>query len=321
MKEVNESLIKNGSFWLPKSASVFSDRVDIMFNIITWASIFMFFSIIFMGIYFIFKYKRSPTNLKASEQITHNHKLELIWTILPLIFVIILFFVGYKDYLNMVVPPANSMEIRVIGKKWLWQFEYPKQGVKTLNEIVVPVNQPVKLIMSSEDVLHSFYIPNFRTKKDVIPNRYSRLWFEATSTGNYQIFCTEYCGDGHSGMLANLKVVSQEEYDDWLKNGSAGDDLPLDKLGEKLYTSSACITCHSIDGTAKTGPTWKGLYGKKREFQDGTSAIADDDYIRTSIKKPMAKVVKGFQGVMPSYEGMLNERQLNGIIEYIKTLK
>jgi len=321
MKDVNESLIEHGTLWLPRSASTFSNSIDSTFNIITWSSIFMFVCIVAVGIYFIIKYRRTPSNQQAASQVIHNSKLELVWTVIPLVLLIALFFWGYKDYLNMAVPPANAMEIRVIGKKWLWQFEYPKQGVKTLNEIVVPVNQPVKLIMSSDDVIHSFYIPNFRVKKDVLPNRYSRLWFEATSTGNYQIFCTEYCGDGHSGMLANLKVLSQEEYDDWLKNGSSGDDLPLDKLGEKLYTANACATCHSLDGSSKTGPTWKGLYGKKREFQDGSSAIADDDYIRNSINKPNLKVVKGYAPVMPSYEGLLNERQINGIIEYIKTLK
>ena len=321
MKELNESLMKQGSMWLPRSASTYSDNVDFLFNVITYGSFILFVLLIAITVYFAFKYRRTQFNLKAKSQITHNNALEITWTIIPLIILMGIFVWGGMDYLTLTVPPSNAMEIRVVGKKWLWQFDYPQQGLKTINEIVVPLGQPVKLIMSSDDVIHSFYIPNFRIKKDVVPNRYTRVWFEAKVTGNFQIFCAEYCGDGHSGMLANLRVLPRDEYDEWLKKGASGDDLPLDKLGEKLYVSNACNTCHSMDGTVKTGPSWKGIYGQKRELANGSVVTIDDEYIRESVLDPSLKVVKGYQPVMPTYKGLLNERQINGLIEYIKTLK
>eukprot|EP01048_Picozoa_sp_COSAG05_P013283 COSAG05_NODE_1399_length_4977_cov_2.256253_2_plen_322_part_00 len=321
MSENVESLVENGSFWYPQAASDIAATVDTLFYVVLWASVFLFFAIVWVTLYYAFKYRRSQKNLKASGQLTHHLVLELSWTIIPLILLMGLFYWGFKDYLNLIIPPADAVEIRVTGKKWFWSFEYPEQGITSVGEIVVPVDQAVKFIMTSTDVLHSFYLPNFRVKKDCVPNHYSRIYIKPNRTGTFQIFCTEYCGDAHSKMMAVLKVVSQEEYTDFLESGSANDDIPLAELGKKLYTKNACNSCHSIDGSRLVGPTWKDLYGKTRVFADGTQIIADDNYLHESIVEPAAKIVKGYPAVMPSYAGLLKEREITAIIEYIKTLK
>jgi len=321
MNQENQSLMNEGPFLLPKSASTVSSDVDLLFYFLLWGSVFIFFAIVLVGSWFLYKYKRSNANKVASGQMIHNTFLEVTWTVVPLIVVMIVFGWGYRDYLKLMVVPPDAYEIRVLGKKWLWEFNYPKEGVTLLNEIVVPVNTPIKLVMSSEDVIHSFYIPNFRVKRDVLPNRYTRIWFEATEVGNYQVFCTEYCGDGHSSMMANLTVLSESDYEAWLKEGSSADDMPLVELGEKLYSSKACNTCHSLDGSSMTGPTWKGLYNQVRELSDGSTVKADDNYLRESIVNPAAKIAKGYPPVMPTYAGLLSDREINALIEYIKLVK
>ncbi|NDC82376.1 cytochrome c oxidase subunit II [bacterium] len=306
---------------MPKAASTFAPNIDGLFNFILYGSILLFVGILIVTALFIIKYRKRPGYSPPSgPHITHNTFLELAWTVPPLILTIFIFYWGFTGFLDMAVAPKNSLDISVTGKKWMWQFEY-KNGTKTLGEIVVPVNTPVSLIMSSEDVIHSFYVPNFRIKRDVIPNRYTKQWFEATRTGTFQIFCTEYCGDGHSQMLGVIRVVSADDYEKWLANaGSADDGLPPEKLGEKLYTSKGCVACHSVDGTNKIGPTWKGLFGKTRAYAGG-STVADENYIKESIENPTAKVVTGYQPVMPSFKGLLNDKEIAGVIAYIKTLK
>ncbi|MEK9657894.1 MAG: cytochrome c oxidase subunit II [bacterium] len=321
MEQKTESLVQKGSFWYPEAASDVAATTDILFYVILWSSVFLFVAIVATTLYFAFKYRRGQHNLKATGQLIHNLPLELSWTIIPLVLLMFVFYWGFKDYLNLVIPPANATEIRVVGKKWFWAFEYPKEGVKSVGEIVVPVNKPVKFIMTSDDVLHSFYLPNFRTKKDAVPNHYSRIYIEPNRTGVFQIFCTEYCGDGHSKMEAILRVVSQEEYEEFLVSSSSDNDMPLSELGAKLYTKNACNTCHSIDGSRVVGPTWKGLYGKVRKMTDGRDVEADDNYLHRSIVEPHAEIVEGYPAVMPSYSGLLNDRQIAAIIEYIKTLK
>jgi cytochrome c oxidase subunit II len=321
MKTMTESLVDKGTLWLPRPATQIAQEIDTLFYVILWGSVLMFVALFIIGLIFIIKYKRSSTNLKASKQIVHNDVIEITWTVIPLILLMIVFWWGYQDYLKLSVAPPNTMDIKVTGKKWFWAFNYPKSGVNTMNEFVVPVNTPVRLIMESEDVIHSFYIPNFRVKKDVIPNRYTTVWFEAKDKGNYQVFCTEYCGDGHSEMLATLKVVSQGDYDNWLQSSGEDTDTPLPELGKHLYTAKSCNTCHSIDGTTKVGPSWKGIYNLNRALADGTSVTVDDNYIRESVTNPQKKVVKGFAPIMPAYAGLLSDREIDAIVEYIKTLK
>lgn len=316
-----ESLVDNGSYWYPSAASEIANSVDSLFYFVFWISLILFVGIVFFTLYFCFKYRRSQTNLNASGQLTHSLFLELSWTIIPLLILLVVFYWGFKDYLKLMVPPSNAIEIRVVGKKWFWSFEYPEHAITTVGEVVVPVNTPVKFIMTSTDVLHSFYLPNFRAKKDCVPNRYSRVFIEPNRTGTFQIFCTEYCGDAHSKMLATLKVVSMEEYNQFLDSSSVDENIPLSELGEKLYVKNACNTCHTIDGSRLVGPSWKGLYGKERTLTNGSTIVANDNYLVKSIIEPMSQVVEGYPAVMPSYAGLLKDREITAIIEYIKTIK
>jgi cytochrome c oxidase subunit 2 len=241
--------------------------------------------------------------------------------VVPTILIIIVFVWGFRTYLKMNVVPKDAIEIKVTGQKWFWSFDYP-DGVTTVNELVVPLDKPVKLVMSSRDVIHSFFVPDFRVKMDVLPNRYTVTWFEATKLGNHNIFCAEYCGKGHSDMLGTVNVVSPLEYAKWLEEGATlGEGLTLEELGALLYTAKACHTCHKIDGAASTGPTFKNLYGHAAPMEDGTQQIVDENYLRESMLNPMSKIVAGFQPVMPTYQGILKDREIDALIAYIKSLQ
>ena len=224
----------------------------------------------------------------------------------------------------MVTVPNDAIEIKVTGQSWFWTFDYPEGG-STLNELVVPSGVPIKIVLSSKDVIHSFYIPVMRAKMDVLPNRYNVMWFDAKQEGIYPIFCTEYCGTGHSQMNAQVVVMNPKQYNVWLaETGSADDDLPLDELGAKLYSKKACITCHTLDGSPLVGPSYlqtSQMWGQERVFDDGSSATIDDNYIRNSILEPQSQIVAGYQGVMPTYQGLLNDRELDALIAFLKTLK
>ncbi len=317
----NESLVEKGSLYLPGSYSTVSQNVDNLFYFILIISVVIASLMFIATLFFLFKYKKSKDNPVAKKQLTHSTLLEVTWTVIPLIIVMVIFYWGFVDYLKLVVAPDDTVEIRVTGQKWYWSFYYPDSGAESTADLYVPIGQPVKLVMSSVDVLHSFYIPNFRVKRDVLPNRYSNVWFEATKLGSFQVFCTEYCGDAHSTMLANIHVLSRNDYNEKIAELSMGDDVPLPVLGKKLYKKQGCFSCHSIDGTDLVGPSWLGIYGQTREFDDGTSVIADDNYIRESIVYPAKKVVKGYPNVMNSYAGLLDDREINALIEYIKSLK
>ena len=314
------SLVDYGTTWLPGSYSTLSEIVDVQFNAILWLSVFGTIGITLVTLYFCLKYKRTEKNQVAEKQIDHNLTVEVIWTVIPLIIVMGIFYWGFRDYLRLMVAPEDAMEIRVTGEKWRWYFEYPGTDKRPSDDLVVPVGQAVKLVMSSKDVLHSFFIPNFRVKRDVQPNRYSHLWFEATKLGTFQIFCTEYCGAQHSNMDAKLIVMSRSDFEDW-KEAGEDTETPLPILGKRLYKSKACNACHSIDGSRVIGPTWKNAYGAMRELESGESVLIDDNYLRESIVYPANKIAKGYPNVMNSYAGLLSDREINALIEYIKTLK
>jgi len=216
---------------------------------------------------------------------------------------------------------ADVEEVKVTGQQWFWSFDYP-EGATSVNELVVPVDRPIKLLMSSKDVIHSFFVPEFRIKMDVLPNRYTITWFEATNEGEYTLFCAEYCGKSHSDMIGTVKVVSDREYAEWIEAGATeGEGLSPVEYGAQLYKSKACYTCHSVDGTPNVGPSFKGVYGHETELADGSSTIVDENYIRESILEPQAKVVSGFQPVMPTFQGILKDKQIEALIAYIKSLK
>jgi cytochrome c oxidase subunit II len=307
-------------FMLPPQRSTLAEGTDALFNFINVTSIILLIGITIAIIYFAWKYRRRSEN-DVTPVITHNATLEITWSVIPLILVMIVFGWGFASYVNLTTPPDDAYEIRVVGKSWLWEFHYDT-GHVSVNELHVPVNRPVKLVMISDDVIHSFYVPDFRVKMDVVPNRYSSIWFEATEVGESVIFCTEYCGTAHSNMLATTFVHTQEEFETWLEvAGSADDDMDPVELGEQLVTRNACNTCHSTDGTRLQGPTFQGLFGSERVMESGDEIIADENFIRESILEPNARISRGYQPVMPAYAGTLNDRQIDAIIEYLKTLQ
>lgn len=295
--------------------------MDALFYFIFYASLVLFAIVMMATVYFIFKYRRQGEQ-KLTSGVAHNTKLEIAWTVIPAILVFIVFVWGFRTYLKMHVVPNDAIEIKATGQKWFWTFDYPN-GANSINDLVVPVGQPVKLLLSSQDVIHSFFVPDFRVKMDVLPNRYTLTWFEATETGEFQIFCTEYCGKGHSEMLGKVKVMSEVDYNAWLEKSAI--DIPegmsLEEAGANLYSSKACITCHSVDGRPGVAPSFKGRFGKQQKMADGTTVLIDENYVRESILNPQAKVVEGFQPVMPTYQNVLKDRQIDALIAYIKSLQ
>ena len=235
-----QSLTKKGSLYLPENISATLSQFDLLFYVIFWLSGALLVGLLLFGFFFIISGKRQHKDQLATKQITHNVKLEVIWTVIPTLIVMIIFVWGFKEYLVMRTVQPNALEVYVTGKKWFWEFTYPNER-KTIDELVVPANQPVKLIMSSYDVLHSFFLPNLRVKRDVIPNRYTILSFEANKLGNYNIFCTEYCGDQHSKMNGVLKVVDNSEYVSFLNEVDFDDSIPLVNL-VKIYMLKKVVT-------------------------------------------------------------------------------
>lgn len=304
---------------MPTAATEIARDVNSLYTFLLWAS-FVSCAILIGGmVYFVFKYKRRSNNDKTA-YITHNTFLEFLWSFIPLVIFLFVFAWGWNIYHNMRKMPENALEIHVFGRQWAWTAEY-KNGVKA-TELVVPINQPVKLIMTSEDVIHSFFVPSFRIKQDVVPGRYTALWFNADKLGEFHVFCTEFCGTSHAGMITKLKVVTKEEFDKWLVEESEIGSLPLAQRGAKLFQIKACASCHNVDNPAnKVGPSLYQILGKNRDFADGSSAVADENYLRHSILDSKAQVVKGFQPVMPAFQGQLSETELSALIEYIKELK
>ncbi len=304
--------------WMPDQMSTFASNVDGLFYFILILCVIFFTLIVGAMVYFVVKFRRR-TDQDETPLIKGNHTIEIIWSVIPGILLIAIFTWGFVDWMKLGTVPPNALDVRVEGYKWAWSFVYP-EGIVS-GELVVPVGKPVKLTMSSKDVLHSFYVAEFRIKRDVLPGRYTVQWFEATDTGEHWVQCTEYCGTSHSKMIAKVKVVSQEEYDEWISTGGGmGDDVPLADLGKMLYEQRGCVACHSLDGSKVVGPTFKGLYGVERKFTDGTSAVADDNYLKTAILAPNDTVVEGFSPVMPSFQGQLNDRQISALIEFIKSV-
>jgi len=309
----------NTSVFTPPQGTEIAAQYDSLYAFLLWASLIACLILIGGMVYFVLKYKRRTENDKTP-YISHSTILEFTWSFIPLVIFMVVFVWGWILYHDMRSMPKDALEVHVYGRQWAWDFVY-KSGKKTTNEFVVPVNQDIKLIMTSVDVIHSFYIPSMRIKMDAVPGRYTSLWFNAKKTGNYHVFCTEFCGAAHSQMLARLKVVSQEEFEAWLQESD--EDLTLAQRGAKLSNSKGCVACHSVDGSLKVGPTWKGLWEKaNHEMVDGTKLTVDENYLREAILAPNAKVVKGYpSGVMPTYQGQLSEDELSALIEYTKELK
>ena len=307
------------SFSLPAARSAHATNVDATYMALVWMSVLMFVLVVGAAFYFAYRYRRKQGDTeKLSSPTFHSTSLELFWAIGPLLVCLGFFHWGVKQYMDARVAPSDSMEVRVRGQKWFWEFEYANGKIAT--ELHVPAHKPVKLIMTSKDVIHSFFIPNYRIKQDAVPGRYSMIWFEAGTEGEDQVFCTEYCGKSHSNMLTKVMVESPEKFDKWL-NEDEDKGKPLAEIGASLYEKKACKTCHTLDGGALVGPSFKGVYGRAEVMSSGLALTVDDDYIRESILNPTAKIVKGYQPQMPSYQGSLKDKQIEALIEFLKTVK
>ncbi len=314
--------IESRSTWMPRAASTVAHEVDDIYSFILWLCVLFFVGIVGVTVYFAWKYRRQSEDQRTSP-IHHSTKLELAWSILPTILLLVMFYWGFKVWMKMGVPPDDTLDVRVTARQWTWQFDYPREGFSGANELVVPVGKAVKLTMTSEDVLHSFFVPEFRIKKDVIPKRYSVVWFEAPETGVFNVFCTEYCGKDHSRMITRVRVVSQEDYQKWVATEGMGDafaKMPLSEKGKIYFNRFGCGQCHSLDGSANTGPALNGKYGTMEQCADGTEIKVDDNYIRDSIENPMSVIVKGYQPKMPSFKGKIKTEQITAIIEYLKSI-
>ncbi len=305
------------SSFMPVQATDIAQKVDHLYGFLLIASLISC-ALVFGGfIYFAVKYKRRSDNDKTA-YISHNNTLEFLWSFIPFVIFMVVFAWGWWIYDEMRTFPKDSLEIHVTGQKWYWDFTY-KSGRKLSGEYYVPVNENVKMIITSKDVLHSVFIPGFRIKQDAVPGRYTALWFRSNKIGTFQMFCTEYCGDQHSAMIAKVHVVTKEAYEEWLRNDPYK-GLELADIGKKVF-DGRCVACHNTDSSQKVGPGFAGLFGKERKLADGSSVKADENYIRTSINNPNSQVVAGFpSGVMPTFSGQLSEQEITGVIEYIKTL-
>jgi cytochrome c oxidase subunit 2 len=331
---------------LPIQGTDVAVRWDNLYNFLLVLSLVFFVLVVGAMIYFAFAYRTGQPGRKT-KYVTGNHLLEGIWIAVPTVLLMIIFAWGFSVYHGMTAAPSDAYEIKVIGKQWLWQFQYDN-GKSSVGELYVPLNKPVKLVMTSEDVLHSFFIPNFRIKQDVVPGMYTSVWFEARVPGKHQVFCAEYCGTSHSGMLAKLIVLDDQQWKDWnagKKLGpipDAGQELTqadidaakkqdaslaqmtpasLAQQGKTHFETKGCTACHTIDGTSKVGPSLRGVYGAKVVLADGSMVMADDNYLRESIELPQAKLVRGFNPLMPTFKGVLNQSEINALVAYIKSLK
>ncbi len=311
---------KEKTFWLPKQSSTIAAEIDWVWGFIFWLSAIFFVIIVGLTILFAIQYRARPGYATARKHSSHNMTLELTWTIIPSLLIIPIFWFGFKAYLDMTVPPANSYEIGVTAQRWAWMFTYPNGYVD--ENLHVPVDRPVKLVMQSEDVIHSFFVPNFRVKRDIVPGRYNIAWFEATEAGEHVIFCTEYCGTGHSDMLSKVVVHPAGEFEPWLEDASNFlDKLAPAEAGAMLYNMRGCKQCHTVDGTIRIGPSFKGAWGAEHALSDGSKVTVEENYVRQSILDPASQVVAGYDAVMPTYKGRLKDQEITAIIAYIKSLQ
>ena len=315
-------LLQWWSPFLPPANSTAASSVDNLYGFIFWLTMIFFVLVIGPGAWFAYKYRLKPgEEAKPTPRITHHLGLELTWSIIPLILCLIIAVWGFWDFMVLGVAPADADEIYVTGYRWGWRFEH-KDGTKELNELHLPEGKTIKLIMTSEDVIHSFFIPDFRVKHDLPPGRYTSIWFTPIGVGTHQVFCTEYCGDGHSGMLAKIFVLPKDKYGEWERVGTPlGDGETAESRGKQLYADKGCVTCHSSDGSRLTGPSFKGIFGQPQPLTDGTSVNIDENYIRESILNPQAKIAQSYAPVMPSFQGTLRETEITYLIAYIKSLK
>jgi len=304
-----------------EAASRSAVQIDAVFIFITAVSLFFFFLVEGLLIYFAVRYRRKKASEDAAtSDVTSNLVLEIVWVLIPSLVVLAFFVYGYLVYRDVNTPSPGSSDINVVAEQFNFEFKYA-DGRTEASELRVPVGKPVKLIMTSRDVIHGFFLPDFRLKQDILPGQYTYLYLHPDREGTYDIFCTQYCGVGHSTMRAKLVVMPPGEYAKWAAGGKfAQAALPLSERGKALLEKSGCLGCHTTDGTAKIGPTFKGLYGRKVHLEGGREVTADEEYIRESLYDPGAKIVRGFPNVMPTFKGRLSDDDVAAVIAYLKTL-
>jgi cytochrome c oxidase subunit II len=302
----------------PPSASTVALEMDLLYLFITAISAFFVVIVAALVVFFAIKFKRQhPDDVGAD--IHGSLALELTWTVIPFILSMIMFVWGADLFYRLARPPVDAMEIYVVGKQWMWKVQHPN-GVREINELHVPIGRNVRLYLGSEDVIHDFSIPAFRVKMDVVPGRVTTMWFNAILPGTYHLFCAEYCGTKHSGMIGQVFAMAPQDYEAWLSGGTAGESPAI--AGEKAFTEYACATCHKQDATGR-GPILNGVFGSEVKLADGRSVVADENYLRESIMNSQAKIVAGFgpPSIMPAFQGQISEEKLLQLIAYVKTLK
>ncbi|MEQ8762303.1 MAG: cytochrome c oxidase subunit II [Planctomycetota bacterium] len=302
--------------FFPDQASAAASKVDALYAFLVAVTIVFSVLIFALIFYFAVRYRRSRMGERA-KTVKSSLKLEIAWSVVPLVLSLTMFAWGADLYFEMRKLPREALDISVIGKQWMWNLTHIEEGNKELNALHVPLGRKVRLTMISEDVIHSFYIPAFRVKADVLPGRYTQLWFEPSKAGEYHLFCAEYCGTKHSEMIGKVVVMTPVDYERWLSGG--GTNEPLDVAGERLFEQLGCASCHGAEGNQR-GPRLAGLFEKKVQLADGRVVVADENYLRQSILQPKAAVVAGFEPLMPTYEGQVSEEQIVQLISYLKSL-
>src|SRR5215813_7013256 len=305
----------SGTPLFPEQASTMAPRVDALYFFLLGLTVF--FSLLIAGliVYYAVKFRRrTPDSIGA--RIHGGLMLEITWSVIPFLITMVLFVWGASVFFAMSQPPEETLNVYVVGKQWMWKFQH-LDGQREINELHVPAGRNVRLIATSEDVIHDWFVPAFRIKADVIPGRYVNIWFHATKPGSYHLFCAEYCGTKHSGMTGQVIVMKPRDYETWLSGGETGGSLA--SAGEQLFVDLACNTCHRPDSQGR-GPVLNGLIGKTVQLQSGESIVADEVYVRESILNPSAKITAGYQPIMPTFQGLVTEEQLLELIEYVKSL-
>jgi cytochrome c oxidase subunit 2 len=306
-------MFDNFPLW-PAGASTHSFAVDVLYIFLVLLSAAATLGIAAAIVAFGVKYRRGHG--REAQQIEGSLIVEIAWTVIPLGIFMVIFVWGAVIFFDQKTPPMDSADIYVVGKQWMWKLQH-MEGVREINELHVPANKDIKLVMTSQDVIHSFFIPAFRIKQDVLPGRYTTLWFRATEPGTYRLLCTQYCGTLHSGMIGEVYVMKPADYQAWISN-----NRPVGSLAQSGYTmflQLGCNTCHNMEVQGR-GPNLTGVYGNPVQLEDGRVVTADDNYIRESILNPGAKIVSGFKNIMPSWQGQINDEQLNELVAYVKSM-
>lgn len=298
----------------PESASTVAGDVDALYIFLIAISFFFALGIFAVVAFFVIRYRRRQPDERPTP-IEGSLKLELLWSGIPMVLAMVIFVWGAEVYFKLLRPPATALELYVVGKQWMWKVQHPT-GQREINEMHVPRGVSVKLTMTSEDVIHSFFVPAFRTKRDVLPGRFVSTWFNATKVGEYHLFCSQYCGTAHSQMTGKIIVLEPADYSAWLA-GRSGE--PPAVAGRKLFEKLGCATCHQADATGR-GPSLVGVFGRSVQLVGGGKLLADETYVRESVLNPQAKLVLGYEGIMPTFTGQVDEERLVELIAYVKSL-